>query len=363
MSYYNYGMETPDEGPSLWALNHISENSSVLEFGPANGRLTKALAKIKHCSVDIVEWNLLDGKSAARYARTALVGKRFGNINNMWWRKRFCGRKYDAILFLDVLEHLEDPATVLSQVKAMLKKNGTILVSIPNLAHNGVLIDLMNDRFEYHNTGLLDKTHIHFFAEKSIEQMAHNAGFKIIGKEAIEFPPSTLDLKTEYSQVDNDTQRILQERQCGNVVDFLYRFSEQGVEAKLRATALSSSLYYTNTGAFSEQQCKHSPLYHLENQHFETEFSLSGVPEDAILRLDPLHGQYMTISFDSVFMEKVEMCSINASRLANGEYTFFHDMPSFEFRLKEKKPEKIVVSGIMKILDRDALARMLQSDE
>ena len=43
-------------------------------------------------------------------------------------------RKFDHIIFADVLEHLYDPYKVLKESVALLKDDGTILISIPNIS-------------------------------------------------------------------------------------------------------------------------------------------------------------------------------------------------------------------------------------
>ena len=67
------------------------------------------------------------------------------------------------IVFGDVLEHLLDPATVLTSSLELLRPGGSIVISIPNVAHGAVRLALLQGRWNYTDTGLLDKTHIRFF--------------------------------------------------------------------------------------------------------------------------------------------------------------------------------------------------------
>lgn len=92
-------------------------------------------------------------------------------------------KKFDYIIFGDVLEHLHDPLSTIKYCRTLLKYNGTILASIPNIMHISVMKQLLNGRFEYEDTGLLDRTHIHFFTYYEIIKMFNEAGFAIDGIE------------------------------------------------------------------------------------------------------------------------------------------------------------------------------------
>lgn len=52
----------------------IQPGSRVLEFGPADGRLTSYLSQEKNCDVTIVELDAESGAKAAKYAKNSYVG-------------------------------------------------------------------------------------------------------------------------------------------------------------------------------------------------------------------------------------------------------------------------------------------------
>jgi 2-polyprenyl-3-methyl-5-hydroxy-6-metoxy-1,4-benzoquinol methylase len=55
----------------------------------------------------------------------------------------------DLILCLDVLEHLVAPAEVLAGLTARLNRGGTVMVSLPNVAHLSVSLPLLlSGRFD-----------------------------------------------------------------------------------------------------------------------------------------------------------------------------------------------------------------------
>ena len=88
---------------------------------------------------------------------------------------------FDLIIFNDVLEHMYDLWDILLMAKELLSKNGIIVVSLPNIRHRSVLIDLIfKDNFEYKDQGILDVTHIRFFTEKTMKKLLTDCGFEIL---------------------------------------------------------------------------------------------------------------------------------------------------------------------------------------
>jgi SAM-dependent methyltransferase len=86
----------------------------------------------------------------------------------------------DLILCLDVLEHLVDPREVLAQLAARLSRGGTVIVSLPNVAHLSVSLPLLlRGRFEYRDAGILDRTHLRFFVRDSAIALLNQAGLVV----------------------------------------------------------------------------------------------------------------------------------------------------------------------------------------
>lgn len=85
---------------------------------------------------------------------------------------------FDAMIFGDVLEHLRDPHRLLRVLRPQLADDGVLVCSIPNVKHWSVLFPLLvNDRWEYQDAGLLDRTHVHFFTLEEIDRMLTASGF------------------------------------------------------------------------------------------------------------------------------------------------------------------------------------------
>ncbi len=88
---------------------------------------------------------------------------------------------FDYVIFGDVLEHLHNPKRTLEYVKRILKPDGKVVASIPNLMNISVMKQLLKGDFTYTETGLLDKTHIHLFTFNEIIKIFTETGYSIEG--------------------------------------------------------------------------------------------------------------------------------------------------------------------------------------
>lgn len=153
-------------------LSQIAPNSVILECGSATGYITKFLNEELHCKVHIIEYEQEAFDLAKQYAEGGVCG----DLNDSNWVSAFSGMQFDYILFMDVLEHLYSPNQVLQQAVPLLKEDGSVLISLPNIAHNDIIINLSNNEFNYQERGLLDSTHIRFFGKNNLNQLLENTG-------------------------------------------------------------------------------------------------------------------------------------------------------------------------------------------
>lgn len=148
------------------------ESFNVLEIGCALGAtLIEIKNKYKNSKVFGLEIN-----QAAVNIASMFLDAKVGNIEKL---EIPFEEKFDYIIFGDVLEHLKNTEEVVSYCKSILKPGGNLIASIPNLMHITVMEQLLNGMFTYTDTGLLDKTHIHFFTYKEIVRMFIEAGYDI----------------------------------------------------------------------------------------------------------------------------------------------------------------------------------------
>ena len=218
MSSYDFELEMDTRNPLSLIISRIAKNSTVLEFGPANGRMTRYLKEALGCTVYAVELDEESAKDAAEFCEDIFVG----DIEKFQWLTKYQDIEFDYIIFADVLEHLYSPETVLTKAKALLNNEGSILMSLPNIAHNAIIMDLINDKFTYRKTGLLDNTHIRFFTKKTLEELIVNSGLEIAFETAIYAEPSNTEFKTNYADFDPFIVSLLNGREFGKAYQFIF---------------------------------------------------------------------------------------------------------------------------------------------
>ncbi len=173
----------PDSGDSLALIaRRIPPGSTVLELGVATGYFSRFLTEEMGCTVDGVERDPGMAEAARQWCRQLLVG----DLERERLADHFQEEVYDAIIAADVLEHLYDPGAVLSQAGRLLKPEGRVVISIPNTAYGGLILDLIAGSFQYRDEGLLDRTHIRFYTRASFLGLLESLGFEIESVEPVQ---------------------------------------------------------------------------------------------------------------------------------------------------------------------------------
>lgn len=147
---------------------------NVLEVGPAVGSMTRAL-KERDCKVTCIEVDPVAAQVAGQYCDRMIVG----SVEDLNLIETFGQERFDVVLFSDVLEHLADPAAVLSAVRPLIAPGGYVCASIPNVAHGSIRLALLTGRFDYAELGLMDRTHLRFFTKQGIRELFTGAGYEV----------------------------------------------------------------------------------------------------------------------------------------------------------------------------------------
>jgi 2-polyprenyl-3-methyl-5-hydroxy-6-metoxy-1,4-benzoquinol methylase len=98
--------------------------------------------------------------------------------------------EFQAVLFGDVLEHLEDPSAALVRVRPWLAPGGIVVVSVPNAGHWSIVDDLVRGRFDYVPYSLLSGTHLRLFTRRTLVDLFEASGFQPQEIETIALPVS-----------------------------------------------------------------------------------------------------------------------------------------------------------------------------
>jgi 2-polyprenyl-3-methyl-5-hydroxy-6-metoxy-1,4-benzoquinol methylase len=160
--------------PHTMAILEVRPGSRILDIGCAAGDVARILSQ-RGSSV----WGVENDRVAAELARAYCKRVVLGDIADLDLEETFAGTAFDAVLFLDVLEHLLDPAAALRKAARVLAADGKVLASIPNVAHGAVRLQLLGGRFRYTDAGLLDRTHVKFFDSAGVEELFKSTGYLI----------------------------------------------------------------------------------------------------------------------------------------------------------------------------------------
>ena len=157
-----------------WIIRWSGRGRRILDVGCDTGNLGGYLKGLGN-AVDGVE---MDPEAAGR-AKSKLDRVYTGSAEDPELLRELSG-PYDVVVFADVLEHIADPASLLRKVAPLLAEAGIIIASLPNVANFRVRFQLLFGRFEYTETGILDKTHLRFFTKKTAAGLFRDAGFEVV---------------------------------------------------------------------------------------------------------------------------------------------------------------------------------------
>lgn len=87
---------------------------------------------------------------------------------------------FDLVVCNDVIEHLPDHDVFFEDIQKKMKPGGALIGSIPNVRYYKNLRSLLFDGdWAYAEDGVLDRTHLRFFTEKSLLDTLNNHHFSI----------------------------------------------------------------------------------------------------------------------------------------------------------------------------------------
>lgn len=163
----------------------IENGSNVLDVGCATGYFAKKL-KEKKCNVWGIEIDSSASQKAKKYCEKVFVGD-IEKEKSLPFQKHF----FDYILLMDILEHLKNPSSALRIFKPYLKKDGKIIISVPNVAFLSIRLALLRGKFAYQELGIMDATHLRFFTKKTLLEMIEKTGLRI----------EEVDVSSGFSQI------------------------------------------------------------------------------------------------------------------------------------------------------------------
>ncbi|MBK47633.1 MAG: bifunctional 3-demethylubiquinol 3-O-methyltransferase/2-polyprenyl-6-hydroxyphenol methylase [Pelagibacteraceae bacterium] len=118
-------------------INFIIQNyekpikkKNILDIGCGGGLISELLAKKKGLVLGIDE-NIDNIKQAKKHARENSINVNYKNLSlNSFYKKN--NKKFDLILCLEVLEHVDDVEKALNKISNLMKPDATLIISTIN---------------------------------------------------------------------------------------------------------------------------------------------------------------------------------------------------------------------------------------
>ena len=157
--------------------NNTTDNKSmVLDVGCGMGALSEAIQNKGH-----IVWGIDLNEEAAQIAAKRIAKVINDDLTDITSIKSEIGnQKFDYLVFADILEHIYDPTNILKEYLAFLKDGGYVLISLPNTVAWTNRIKFLLGKFEYADTGIMDRDHIRFFTLKTAKNLVTSAGCSVI---------------------------------------------------------------------------------------------------------------------------------------------------------------------------------------
>jgi len=145
---------------------------SVLDMGCGGGAFSRLLKKMRP---DLLIYGGDVNRASLSRARQGFKGTEFvyADIYNI----PFSSNSFDAVIILDLLEHLDSPGDALEEVRRVLKPNGILYLSVPLEGDRSNLVGLLYYVF---NLNLKSRTgHLQLFTRQQIFYLLQGSGFSI----------------------------------------------------------------------------------------------------------------------------------------------------------------------------------------
>ena len=157
-SSWYFGYDRPEVARLL-----PSQYYKVLEIGCGEGIFHTHLNK--NCEY----WGIEPFEAAANCASKILYKVLVGTYEEVF--DRLPDRYFDLIICNDVIEHMADHNAFFLSIKHKMKEDSFIIGSIPNVRYfHNLTAMLIKKDWLYADEGILDRTHLRFFTEKSLKR-------------------------------------------------------------------------------------------------------------------------------------------------------------------------------------------------
>jgi 2-polyprenyl-6-hydroxyphenyl methylase/3-demethylubiquinone-9 3-methyltransferase len=177
--YSSYTASIPHTHTYLWPpvvrqLAARPEIRTILDAGCGNGAFASALEDRGYevFGIDLEE----SGVEIARGQRPSIPFEVASVYDDL--REPF-DRTFDAIVALEVIEHLYDPRRFVARAFEALEPGGSLILSTPYHGYLKNLALAATGKLDQHFTALWDGGHIKFWSRKTLSTLLEEAGFEV----------------------------------------------------------------------------------------------------------------------------------------------------------------------------------------
>jgi 2-polyprenyl-3-methyl-5-hydroxy-6-metoxy-1,4-benzoquinol methylase len=151
----------------------VGSGKRVLDVGCSSGYLARPLVQ-QRCTVVGLERDA----DAAEEARAVCEDVLVGDVETM--ELPFEQGSFDVVLCGDLIEHLRDPEAFLARARPLLREDGLLVLTTPNVANWAMRLGLLAGRWRYTERGILDRTHTHLFTRSTLVEALERAGYRVV---------------------------------------------------------------------------------------------------------------------------------------------------------------------------------------
>lgn len=163
----------------------LKGSDKVLEIGCGGGHILERIDKGEITGLDLSNYALTLAKERLSNKKNIKLIK--GNAQNLPFKNKF-----DKLICTEVLEHVQDPEKVISEIQRISKKDSIIAISIPNeklinsLKKIFIKLKLFKLLFKNVSEKMDEEWHLHIFDLNSFKKIIKNK-LKIIKIKKIPF--------------------------------------------------------------------------------------------------------------------------------------------------------------------------------
>lgn len=161
------------------ALSILKQGNLLLDVGCGDGRFGE-LAKPKYKSIYGID---ISEKAVQQSIKKGIFAQVYSD------KFPFRNSYFDTVTCLDVIGHVDDPRETISEISRVLKENGTLIITSPNMRYIKHLYTLfICGKFPLLSTGSIDNSVmydggiLHYFTFKNLKDILEDNNMKVTRK-------------------------------------------------------------------------------------------------------------------------------------------------------------------------------------